>query len=117
MRLVSAILATVMMSAAAEAADPDGRFHIVGAGAVTCQQYVGATEQQRLYAETWWAGYMTALNRTTAETYHFMGDTSVEQVNAMIGEHCAANPNDRLAMAVHAVAGQLYAKRQRRSPN
>jgi hypothetical protein len=117
MRLVPVVLATMVASASVNAADPNGRFHIVGAGAVTCQQYIDATPEQRLYAETWWAGYFTALNRTTADTYHVMGQVPTEQVNEMLRAYCADNPNDRFAIAVHKVLEQLYPNRIRRSPN
>lgn len=117
MKLVSATLATMLLAGSAHAADPSGKFFIVGAGAVTCQQYVDATPEQRLYAETWWAGYLTALNRTTADTYHLMGETQSEQINDMIRQECASNPTERLAIAVHKVIQQLYANRTRQSPN
>lgn len=117
MRLVQAIVATMLMSATAQAADANGRFFIVGAGAVTCQQYVGASQERKLYAETWWAGYITALNRSTGDTYHLMGDAQSELVNEMLQEYCAANPNDRLAIAVHKVVERLYPNRTRKSPN
>jgi hypothetical protein len=117
MRFVHAILATMLVSASAQAADPNSMFHIVGAGAVTCQQYTNATPEQRLYAETWWAGYITALNRTTPDTYHLMGDVPSEQVNQMLSEYCTDNPNDRFAIAVHKVVERLYPNRIRKSPN
>jgi hypothetical protein len=117
MRSVQAFFVALVLTTAAQAADPNGRFHIVGAGAVTCQQYIDATPEQRLYAETWWAGYVTALNRTTADTYHVIGATPTEQVNGMIRELCAASPNERLALAVHKVVERLYPSRQRLPPN
>jgi len=117
MRAVCAVLAIMLASASAQAADPGGKFHIVGAGAVTCEQYTNATPEQRLYAETWWAGYFTALNRTTDDTYHVMGQVPAEQVNEMLRAYCADNPNNRFALAVHKVAEELFPNRIRRSPN
>ena len=117
MRVACFALATMLVSASAQAADPNSKFQIVGAGAVTCQQYTNATPEQRLYAETWWAGYFTAINRTTDDTYHVMGQIPAEQVNEMLREYCTDNPNDRFALAVHKVAQQLFPNRIRRSPN
>lgn len=113
MKRVTAIVAAMMMSASANAADSEGVFHIVGAGAVTCQQYSTATPEQQLYAETWWAGYFTALNRTTPDTYNLMGAVQAAQVNEMLRRYCAANPTHRLAIAVHEVADQLHPGRAR----
>ncbi len=117
MRVVLAILATVLGAAAAQAADPDGRYQLLGAGTVTCQAYTNATEEQRVYAATWWAGYITAMNRATPDTYHLMGETPPEQVNEMLRKYCGDNPNDRFAIAVHKVVEQLYPKRTRKKPS
>jgi hypothetical protein len=117
MRSVAIILAALLMGTTAHAVDSNGRFHIVGAGAVTCQQYTDATEQQRIYAETWWAGYITALNRATGDTYNIMGDTTAQAVNGMIAKYCADNPEMRLALAIHKVIEYLQPNRIRKSPN
>lgn len=117
MRSVVVILAALLVGTSAHAVDPNGRFQIVGAGAVTCRQYTKATPQQRIYAETWWAGYVTALNRTTADTYHMIGDTTPEAVNGMIAKYCADNPELHLALAVHKVVEYLQPQRTRRAPN
>lgn len=117
MKFIAVMLATLLAGASAHAVDSNGRFHIVGAGSVTCQQYTNATDQQKLYAETWWAGYITALNRTSTDTYHILGETTPQGMNAMIAKYCADNPEMRLALAIHNLVEQLQSKRTRKSPN
>ncbi|QQS14836.1 MAG: hypothetical protein IPK81_12205 [Rhodospirillales bacterium] len=117
MKRLLAIATASLLAATAQAADPNGRFHIVGAGTVTCQRFLTADDQEKRYVETWWAGYITAINRTTPETYNMTAGASADQVNAMLREHCAANPEALLAVAVHAVAGKLYPNRARQAPN
>ncbi len=48
MRSLSMVLVAGLESATAQAADPNGKFQIVGAGALSCEKYLGATEQQRV---------------------------------------------------------------------
>lgn len=117
MKSIAMILATLLVGTSAHAVDSNGRFHIVGAGSVTCQQYSDATEQQKLYAETWWAGYITALNRTGDDTYNILGETTPQAMNAMIAKYCADNPGMRLALAIHKVVEHLQPMRTRKSPN
>ena len=116
MRSVAAILAVLLATASAHAADPNGRYHIIGAGGVSCKQYTDATDQQRLFAQTWMAGYVTALNRTTADTYHIVGATTPEAMYGMIAKYCADNPSIPLAIGVHKVIEHLHPNRTRNSP-
>ena len=116
MRIPGIVLIAGLASATAQAADPNGKFQIVGAGALACQKYLGATEQQRAYTETWWAGYMTAMNRSTGDTHHLMGDVDPAEVNAMILRDCTARPNESIGIVVRAVMEQLYPKRRRAAP-
>lgn len=117
MRSIAVMLAALLVGTSAHAVDSNGRFHIVGAGSVSCQQYTDATDQQKLYAETWWAGYVTALNRTASDTYNILGETTPQGMNAMIAKYCADNPEMRLALAIHNVVEQLQPRRTRKSPN
>ena len=117
MRLIGAMLATGLACASAHASDKNDNFQVLGAGTVTCQQYLGTSAQNKTYAETWWAGYASAMNRTTGETWSLLGDTPVDGVNAMIEAECKAHPTEMFGLAVHDVLEQLYPKRKQTSPN
>ena len=117
MRSLAVILATLLATGGAYAADPGGHYFVVGAGSRSCKEYTTATEQQKVYAETWLAGYITALNRTTADTYHIVGETTPEAMNAMIAKYCTDNPDIALGIAIHKVIEYLQPKRIRKSPN
>ncbi len=56
---------------------------------------------------------MTAMNRSTGDTHHLMGDFAPAEVNAMILRDCTARPDQPIAIVVHAVMEQLYPKRRR----
>jgi hypothetical protein len=117
MRFFSVILAALLAGGGAHAADPNGRYYAVGAGSVSCQQYTNAPDQQKLFAQTWMAGYITALNRTTADTWHIVGETTPEAMYGMIAKYCTDNPETALVVATHKVIEYLQPKRTRKSPN
>ncbi|MBX3499507.1 MAG: hypothetical protein KF889_08690 [Alphaproteobacteria bacterium] len=119
MRVSDLVCALVfsLVAAGAHAADPNGRYHIIGAGSVKCQQYSQATDQQKLFAHTWMAGYVTALNRATPDNYHIVGNTTPESMYGMVGKYCADNPDTSLGIAVHKVIEHLHPNRIRKSPN
>jgi hypothetical protein len=117
MKSIAVILATLLVGTSAYAADPNGRYYVLGAGSRMCKEYTGATDQQKLYVETWLAGYITALNRTSADTYHIVGETSAEAINGMIAKYCTDNPDIAVGIAIHKVIEYLQPNRIRKSPN
>ncbi len=117
MRSFAVVLLAILGSVGAQAADPNGRYYVVGAGSRSCQEYTAATDQQKVYAETWLAGYITALNRTTTDTYHIVGETTPEQMNTLVAQYCAKNPDIALGIAIHKVIEYLHPNRIRKSPN
>lgn len=100
-------LAALLVGHAAQAADKNGNYHIVGAGTLPCQKYLDANEAQRTYAETWWAGYVSAMNRTTSDTWSLVGTGAADKVNAAIGDECKAFPNELFAVAVQKVLQKI----------
>lgn len=89
---------------------------IRGAGTVSCSQYLEATPEQKKYAETWWAGYVTAMNRATPRTYHLLGQMSTADANRWLENYCRNNPDRRLAIAVHEMLRAAYPNRLQASP-
>jgi hypothetical protein len=115
-RLISAVLASILVCASAEAADKSGHFQTLGAGALACSKYLAADGQDKLFVETWWAGYMTAMNRSVDDTWSFEGKNSADDVNAMLREECAGDPQELIGNAVHAVLEKLYPDRRQAGP-
>ena len=117
MKLFVAALATGLVCAAAHAADKNDNFQVLGAGALTCQKYLDAGKQDRLYAETWWAGYAIAVNQLTDDTWSIVGKKSIDDVNDMIQQECTAHTDELIAIAVHNILDGLYETRTKRDPN
>jgi hypothetical protein len=116
-KLLGAVLATGLLCASAHAADKNDNFQILGAGASVCQKYLDAGKQDHLYAETWWAGYVSAVNRLTDDTWSIVGKNSVDDINGLILQECTAHPDELFAIGVHNVLEGLYKTRTKADPN
>lgn len=117
MRVCAIALLIVLGSASAQAADPNGQFKAIGAGSLKCQQYSAATDDQKRFADTWMAGYITAISRMTPDTWDITGGTPFDNVKAMFAQFCSSNPDVAIANALHQVLQRLHPNRIRKSPN
>ena len=117
MRLLGTALVVGLICGGAHAADKDGNFQILGAGALKCQKLLDADKQDRLYVETWWAGYVTGVNQTTDDTWRSVGKKSVDDVNDLTQKQCTAHPDDLIGIAVHDVLEDIYTTRTKADPN
>ncbi len=111
--LAVAATCSIALAPAARAADANGDFALVGAGALTCRAYMLGSTEDRLFAETWWAGYMSAMNRVTDDTYDLMGEYTVDDINATVDDYCRDNPEDLYGVAVHQVMEAIFPERVR----
>ena len=114
--LVGAVM-TLVASVGAQAADKDGNFQILGAGVLTCQKYGDSGIEDHRNVEIWWAGYVSAMNRTTADTWGLTSGKPPADVNKLIEDECAEHPKELLGVAVHNVLEALYKTRTKESPN
>lgn len=108
-----ALAFALIMSPAAQAADAQGDYGMVGAGALTCRAYMLGSTTDRTFTETWWAGYMSAMNRVTDDTYDLMGDYDADQINVLLDDYCRDNPADLFGIAVHQVMEAIFPERTR----
>ena len=110
------LVATALCAAAASAmaADVDGAYW--------SQRPESCREFRRLLAlqertpalmniRGWVAGYVTAFNRQTPETYDILGVTDFEGALQFIDGYCKAHPLDNLTKAMEALTEDLYPKR------
>ena len=109
--------ALAVLPSLAFAADDKGSYHIIGAGARPCSEYLAATAEAKLYVETWLAGYTTAMNRATSQTYSLLGSATTEQMHSWLANWCQQNPQALVATGVHAMLEAAYPNRVQKSPN
>lgn len=120
MKAIGGSLAMLLLAASAGgvlAADSNGSFRIKGVGSQPCSAYLTFDERSQLVTETWWAGFVTAMNIMKPDTYDYIGGVEPAKVNAMLRQRCEANPNELIAVAMYRVLEQVYPQRLRQSPN
>jgi hypothetical protein len=88
---------------AARGADSGGRFQVFGAGLVDCAAFIQTQHDPAARAgfDIWIAGYVTALNRTTADTWSLLADPHPPQVFAWLDDFCREHETALFAKAVH----------------
>lgn len=100
----------------AHAADAGGDFAVKGVGLAPCADVAKAIEEQSplfLSMGGWIAGYMTALNQKSAETFDLFSWQDDTTVAGAILAWCRANPSARLFEATAAMAKSLERDRIR----
>lgn len=106
MKFTAALCATVITVASSSllAADTDGRFAVKSAGGTRCSQFVDAVktkDQRRLALYVGWiAGYISAANQLTAETFDHASWQDMRTLTALLSRHCDRNADTRFGAAV-----------------
>jgi len=94
--------------------DKDGAYAIQGGQATSCGKYMEARAEKSVdaFAHTAFiAGYVTAYNRLTPETYDILGGTDMQSVAAWLDNYCKAHPLKGLATALDVLTAELYPRR------
>lgn len=109
-KLIGAIAVALVACGAAQAADKNGDYQILGAGTFSCESYLGAGPNDRSYVQTWWAGYVTALNRDTDNVYSVVGKDAAARIDAALLAECTANKKELLVIAITNVVQKQFDK-------
>jgi hypothetical protein len=109
-KLIGAIAVALAACGAAQAADKNGDYQTLGAGAFSCESYLSAGPNDRSYVQTWWAGYVTALNHDTDKVYSVVGMNAAARIDAALLAECTANKKELLAGAIQKVITQQLDK-------
>ena len=112
------LFATALCAAASSAMAADAE------GAYWSQRPESCREFRRLQASDertpalmsirgWIAGYITAYNRQTPDTYDVLGITDFDAALRFVDSYCKAHPLDNLTVAMEALTEDLSPKRHR----
>jgi hypothetical protein len=97
------------------AADADGAYFSLRSE--SCREFRRVQTDERTPAlmniRGWIAGYITAFNRQTPDTYDVLGITEFDAALRFIDGYCKAHPLDNLATAMEALTENLYPARHR----
>ena len=114
MRTVVALLAVYVAMSGAWAADKNAQYGIL---TDTCGEYAKDRAKNRTLRYTSWiAGYVTAYNAASPDTYNILGDSNVKSTMQWLDTWCKANPEGNLAGGMHALTQELHAKRHKTRP-
>ncbi len=114
-RLVAAV-GLCLLAAPVLAGTEDGRYVIKGAGNGTCQRFVTEREaESQAYAlfGGWLAGYLTAYNQLSEQTFDIAPWQNLDLLAALIDNFCRQNPDVRFIAAVGSMIVQLQTTRLR----
>ena len=93
------------------AKDRNGAFW--GFGTTPCVEFLAARENKSDVAYKWWlAGYMTAMNNVTPDTYNLVASETLADAMQRIEGWCQENPDKSMTDATIALSRDLYPKRQ-----
>ena len=107
------LFGTVALS---HAEDANGRFAVKGAGTLPCKVLTAEREKKSngyFLIGGWVEGYLSAHNRYVDDTFDITSFESTELLLAVIGDHCAKHPEDRLYPVVNAMIAKLAEERLR----
>jgi hypothetical protein len=116
--LLLVLLLACWPQTAARAADSSGRFQVFGAGAVSCTNFLQTQQDPDVHTafDIWIAGYVTALNRTTPDTWSLLNNASRTNVFAWLSDFCRQHEATQFGDAVHEMLESLYPGRIVRAP-
>ncbi len=119
------VLAMFFLPATVNAGDIDGTHAVwVGKGKMgSCGQYVTTRDEARRgdYREenlhsNWIAGYVTAYNRQTPDTYDIFGQTDISAMLLWLENFCKQKPLVSFAAATWLLTDELHPRRIRKKP-
>jgi hypothetical protein len=112
-----AVLITVAVVTPASAADKDGAYNTTGSR--SCGDWVKERKEDGWPAVSlaaWVAGYITAYNLHTPDTWDIKGKTDVESVLLWIDNYCQSTPLSNLASAMDELTTLLWPDRTVSAP-
>ncbi len=102
----AALVLALLAAPPALAADAEGAYAIKGLGSKTCadaaKDLAKGPGAQEVYA-AWLQGYVTGINRTSAELYDLTPWQTAELTLSLTARSCAATPEDRFSDALDRV--------------
>jgi hypothetical protein len=88
------IVAIALAASATTSGAYDRQFNLKMYGVRSCDQYVSGygQSQERNFMRFWLAGYITAANYQTPDTYDVLANSSIEDALLWMLAYCKANP-------------------------
>ena len=99
------------------AADETDQYLTMGLGNLSCNSFLNENENGAAYYFSWLAGYMTAYNYLSEDTYSILGKTkTVDQIESWLHDYCTVNGDETFESAVRNLLNNLKYFRQKQKP-
>lgn len=108
--VLAGCIAWAVHAGPALAEDAAGKFAVKGAGTLPCKVLTAEREKKSngyFLIGGWLEGYLSAHNRYVDDTFDIASFESTELLLAVIADHCAKHPEDRLYPVVNALVQKL----------
>jgi hypothetical protein len=107
-----------LVAAAAQAADADGRYAVLGTGQSSCNSYneSRAAGSGNDPYKAFVTGYISGYNAFVPETYNLAATRALDDVLGMLDGYCQEKPMDSFEAALHHVTDVLKDSRMKTSP-
>ncbi len=96
------IVALLIHTGSAQAADKQGRYLLIGIGSDTCHQWMTARRVETpkvVEMESWVLGFLTATNVWRANTGDVTAGMETDQIFKWMDRYCKDHPKDRVGEA------------------
>ena len=99
------------------AVDETDQYLTMGLGNLSCKSFLNENENGAAYYLSWLAGYMTAYNYLSEDTYSILGKTkTVDQIESWLHDYCTVNGDETFESAVRNLLNNLKYFRQKQKP-
>ena len=115
--LASLLVVGVTFGTEASAADGDSNYSVQGGR--TCSAFLDEQSKKGVgfsIISAWVAGYISAYNLLTPNTFSILGDADLGGALLWIKGYCEKNPLDNVAGAMQGLMSELYLKRTQSKP-
>jgi hypothetical protein len=108
------LLMLLLASTMAWGADKSERYQTMGVR--SCEIFVQAQREDswaKITIEAWIAGYITAYNYQTPNTYNILANRELDSIMLWLDNWCRANPREDLAGGMVVLTEELYPDRHK----
>ena len=108
------VLVLLMSNHIASARDFEGAYAVYGAGADSCQQYIGSMKnagKEQDYFIDWMIGYLSAFNVIMPNTHNILGETDFDAAQLWLQRHCEKYPKEPFITSMIKLTEVLYSMR------
>jgi hypothetical protein len=89
----------------------------MGLGNLSCKSFLNEDEEGAAYYLSWLAGYMTAYNHLSEDTYSILGKTkTIEQIESWLRDYCTINGDKTFESAIRNLLRNLQYFRIKQKP-